>query len=274
MPNIMIRAISGAVYVALILGCLIFSPRIAFALLMLLFSILGALEYTRLSGDRRPFMRAADVVATALPPFFVLLAVRAHGLSTATVAWGVGALLFVYPFFRLAAQLYARDSDPLGRAARGCLGVYYIGVALAAAAFAAQLMPAVVVLMFVMIWLNDTGAYLVGCRWGRTKLFERISPKKTWEGFFGGALFSMAAGVVAPLVCPHFSFGAVGGMMLGMAVCVAGTLGDLVESMMKRQDGVKDSGHLIPGHGGILDRIDSLLFAAPVTLLFVMMLMR
>ncbi|MCM1532836.1 MAG: phosphatidate cytidylyltransferase [Ruminococcus flavefaciens] len=271
----MIRALSGAVYVALILGCLIFSPRVAFALLMLLFSILAAIEYTRMSADRTPFLRIADIVATALPPFFVVLAVKAHGFSTAAMAWGVGSICFLYPFFRLAAQLFDKRPDPLGLAARGCLGVYYIGVALAAAAMAAQLMPAVVVLMFAMLWLNDTGAYLVGCRWGRTKLFERISPKKTWEGFFGGALFAMAAGAVAPLVSSsYFHFSCVEGLLLGVAVCIAGTLGDLVESMMKRQGGIKDSGHLIPGHGGILDRIDSLLFAAPVTLIFILMLSR
>ncbi len=164
---------------------------------------------------------------------------------------------------------------PLEDAARGCLGVYYIGIALASAAMAAQLAPAVVILMFVMIWLNDTGAYLVGCRWGRTKLFERISPKKTWEGAAGGALFAMAAGVAAPLLPGDlFHFGSVAGLLLGLAVCVAGTIGDLVESMIKRQEGVKDSGNLIPGHGGILDRIDSLLFAAPVTLIFIMLILR
>ncbi|MCI9042871.1 MAG: phosphatidate cytidylyltransferase [Muribaculaceae bacterium] len=275
MPNILTRAISGAIYVALLLGCLILSPRVAFAILMLVFSIFGAIEYSRMTGSKSTLLRLFDIVATALPPFFVLMAVKATGLSTTTIAWGAGSVCFLYPFFRMGAQLYVKSPAPLEDAARGCLGVYYIGIALASAAMAAQLAPAVVILMFVMIWLNDTGAYLVGCRWGRTKLFERISPKKTWEGAAGGALFAMAAGVAAPLLPGDlFHFGSVAGLLLGLAVCVAGTIGDLVESMIKRQEGVKDSGNLIPGHGGILDRIDSLLFAAPVTLIFIMLILR
>ncbi len=274
MPNIMIRAISGAIYVALLLGCLIFSPRVAFAILMLIFSIFGAIEYTRMTASASRWLRVADIVATALPPFFVLMAVRATGLSTASVAWGVGTVCFLYPFLRMGAQLYVRTPHPLEHAARGCMGVYYVGVALAAASLAAQLSPSVVILMFVMIWVNDTGAYLVGCRWGRTKLFERISPKKTWEGAAGGALFAMTAGVVAPLIFPSLPMGSVAGMILGLVVCISGTIGDLVESMIKREEGVKDSGSIMPGHGGILDRIDSLLFAAPVTLIFIMIILR
>lgn len=270
----MTRAISGAVYVALILGCLIFSPRVAFAILMLIFSIFGAIEYTRITTCATRLLRIADIVATALPPLFVLMSVKATGLSTASIALAIGSVCFLYPFLRMGAQLYVKAPHPLEQAARSCMGVYYIGIALASAAMAAQMAPAVVILMFVMIWLNDTGAYLVGCRWGRTKLFERISPKKTWEGAAGGALFAMGAGVVAPFITHTLRFGSVTGMLLGIVVCIAGTIGDLVESMIKRQEGIKDSGQLIPGHGGILDRIDSLLFAAPVTLLFIMLMMR
>lgn len=278
MPNIMTRAISGAIYVALILGCLIFSPRIAFAILMLIFSIFGAIEYTRMVGWPNRGLRIADIAATTVP---VLLIAMLTLIAKLTIDnWPVyiiaffGAVLLLYPFGRLCAQLYVATPSPLEQVARSCLGIYYIGVPLASAAFAAQMSAAVVILMFVMIWLNDTGAYLVGCRWGRTKLFERISPKKTWEGAAGGAVFAMATGVVAPLIFPTLPFGSVAGMILGLAVCISGTLGDLVESMIKREEGVKDSGSIMPGHGGILDRIDSLLFAAPVTLIFIMIILR
>lgn len=274
MPNIAVRALSGAVYVALIVGCLLWSPRVAFSILMLVFSIFGAIEYGRMVPASTRGLRIADAIAVMLPPVTVLLSVRATGLATSVPALIVGIIVFLYPFARMGAQMFVKASQPLERAATAILGIYYIGVPLAAAAFAAQLNPAVVLLMFVMIWLNDTGAYLVGCRFGRTKLFERISPKKTWEGAAGGALFAMIAGVAAPLLFTQINMGCVTGMLMGLAVCVASTIGDLVESMIKRQEGVKDSGKLIPGHGGILDRIDSLLFTAPVTLVFILWLLR
>ena len=130
-----------------------------------------------------------------------------------------------------------------------------------------------------MIWLNDTGAFCVGSLIGRRRLFERISPKKSWEGFYGGLLFSIIAGIVAgsPLLADHCTaslhnanFTAVSLGILGLLVSIMSTWGDLVESMIKRTLGIKDSGHLLPGHGGILDRIDSLLFVAPATLLFLL----
>ena len=125
--------------------------------------------------------------------------------------------------------------------------------------------------MFVMIWLNDTGAFLVGSAIGSHRLFARLSPKKSWEGFFGGFAFSIIAGYLAHSLLPEYFAGysanALG--LLGAIVSVISTWGDLFESMIKRQMGVKDSGNLIPGHGGILDRIDSLLFVAPATFIFV-----
>lgn len=116
---------------------------------------------------------------------------------------------------------------------------------------------------FAVTWASDTGAYFAGRAFGRTKMSPRLSPKKTWEGFAGGTLAAIGAGVgivallglpVSPLV----------GVALGLIGAVGGTLGDLAESMLKRQAGVKDSGNLIPGHGGLLDRVDSLLFTAPL----------
>ena len=119
--------------------------------------------------------------------------------------------------------------------------------------------------MFVCIWLNDTGAYLVGCTIGKHRLFERISPKKSWEGFFGGMVFCIAAGAFA-----HLLIGGSQAIWIPFAIIVSvfATWGDLVESLIKRTAGVKDSGNIMPGHGGVLDRIDSLLFVAPAILAY------
>ena len=120
--------------------------------------------------------------------------------------------------------------------------------------------------------MNDTGAYLVGCTIGRHRLFERISPKKSWEGFWGGLLFSALTALAYFYFinneAPNFANSIVFYIGLGLVVPVFATFGDLVESMFKRSIGVKDSGNLIPGHGGILDRIDSLLFVIPAVYIY------
>jgi phosphatidate cytidylyltransferase len=122
-----------------------------------------------------------------------------------------------------------------------------------------------------LLWGNDTGAYLFGMKFGRTSLFERHSPKKTWEGFIGGVLTSCAVAVILSffyLELPWYHWIAV-----SFLICCFGTLGDLIESMFKRSIHVKDSGEILPGHGGLLDRFDGLLLAAPVvyTYLFIVM---
>ncbi len=128
--------------------------------------------------------------------------------------------------------------------------------------------------MFILIWLSDTGAFCVGSLIGKHRLFERISPKKSWEGFFGGLIFCLIAGLV--MFYGFHSYFLIMNLwqMLGFCamVCVMGTWGDLVESLIKRSLGVKDSGHLLPGHGGILDRIDSLLVVVPGVTVYIFLI--
>ena len=125
--------------------------------------------------------------------------------------------------------------------------------------------PSIILTMFIMIWLNDTGAFCVGSLIGKRRLFERISPKKSWEGFAGGLVFSIAGGALIYFLFGKWApgLGLAEMCTLGAVVSVFATWGDLVESLLKRTAGVKDSGHIMPGHGGILDRIDSLLLVAP-----------
>ena len=120
--------------------------------------------------------------------------------------------------------------------------------------------------IFIFIWVNDTGAYLVGSRWGKRRLAPNISPKKSVEGSIGGLLLVLLSAVVLRLLLfPELSWLRI--LLIATVVAVFGTIGDLFESSLKRQAGVKDSGKLIPGHGGILDRIDSLLLAVPAVYL-------
>jgi phosphatidate cytidylyltransferase len=123
-----------------------------------------------------------------------------------------------------------------------------------------------------MLWASDTGAYLFGMKLGKTKLFERHSPKKSWEGFFGGVLTSVLVSYIISLFFTELSPFVLGGM--AVLIVSFGTLGDLVESMLKRSLDVKDSGNILPGHGGFLDRFDGLLIAAPIVYVYLYLILR
>lgn len=127
----------------------------------------------------------------------------------------------------------------------------------------------VVLALFLLLWINDTGAFCVGCTMGKHRLFERISPKKSWEGFYGGLIFCIVAGILFATVFSNYFHGysMTQWIIFGAVTSIIGTWGDLSESLIKRTLKVKDSGKIIPGHGGILDRIDSLLLAVPAALI-------
>jgi phosphatidate cytidylyltransferase len=120
-----------------------------------------------------------------------------------------------------------------------------------------------VIMAFVVTWANDTFAYFTGHAFGRHRLYERISPKKTWEGFAGGAVGSVAGALVSRWLLLPTALSPTAAVVIGVGAAVLGPLGDLAESMVKRAAGVKDSSRIIPGHGGLLDRIDALLFVGP-----------
>jgi phosphatidate cytidylyltransferase len=127
--------------------------------------------------------------------------------------------------------------------------------------------PGIIIGFFILIWANDTGAYLTGMSFGRHKLMERISPKKTWEGFFGGIII---ASLIAWLLSGWLGVvDKIHWIIISVIVSIAGTYGDLVESMLKRSTGVKDSGTIMPGHGGFLDRFDSAIISFPLVYLFI-----
>jgi phosphatidate cytidylyltransferase len=133
--------------------------------------------------------------------------------------------------------------------------------------------PKIIIGLFILIWTNDTFAYIVGKSMGKHKLFERISPKKTIEGFIGGILFAVFAGYLISKLyikaSPKFSEKSIViWCIIALIVGIIGTIGDLIESKFKRIAGVKDSGKIMPGHGGILDRLDSVIFVAPFVFLF------
>ena len=192
--------------------------------------------------------------------------------TTAVLGGTFFTVYLLYLTFRLVMQLYSQESSPLTNIAYSYMGQMYIALPLGLMSMYYTLPDGKFLLlaMFIMIWLNDTGAFLVGSMIGKHKLFPRISPNKSWEGFIGGVVFAIASSFVFKYCFPSYFenisiFGLAG---MGAVVGAFATWGDLVESLIKRTLGVKDSGKLLPGHGGILDRIDSLLLVIPASLLY------
>lgn len=233
----------------------------------------GAWEFFRLAEAKgaRPFVRSGIVAAGALP-----VLVHAHFLDqfTAPLATGVGVVLF---WFALAIWRRGVDGGPLLAVATTVLGVAYVAAPLGYG-YALRAYPhvvgraagaAVLMLPVLCTWASDIGAYAAGRTLGRRKLIPSVSPGKTVEGAIGGLVASgaLAAGYAEWVLRPAAQLGFAPGraLLVGLAVSVVAQLGDLVESLLKRDAGVKDSSGLIPGHGGVLDRIDSLLFVLPVS---------
>lgn len=264
MNKLLVRTISGGIYVALIVLSLTLGGHWAFPLVC---CILGSLAVCELDLMALSSYSRAVVVNDAIIVLVLLL--TAGHIVTTDVAFPV---LFAAILIRGVVQLGRPVGIALSESGRSALSVLYIGIGLVSSLLiwhvSAQLMLAV----FIIIWVNDTGAYLVGCSMGKHRLCESISPKKSWEGFYGGLAFSILAGILLGMVLPELSeFSIVETAILGAVICIASTFGDLFESVIKRSCGVKDSGHVMPGHGGILDRIDSLIFAAPTILMLILL---
>lgn len=269
MKNVIIRSISGAVYVALIVVAIV-AGRFGIAALTAVFALLAGIEYQQLvasKGGRQAITYVINAVDVS-----VLMLIQAVAFTAAQFFTGCILALAIIVIARFVLALYDKRPEAFAETGRSILGYIYIGLPLGALNILGVFSDSFwfILAMFVMIWLNDTGAFCVGSLFGRRKLFERLSPKKSWEGFWGGMSFCALAGVLFYYLAPD-TLGLAAWIGFGITVSVLSTWGDLFESMMKRSLGVKDSGKLIPGHGGILDRIDSLLFVAPATVIFLLL---
>lgn len=266
--KIAIRALSGLVYCLIIIGCIISGYK-GVTILASLLTIWGCLEFTHITGGlTRRNIPAAILDIAACLSLSISLCI---GLPLENILTNWLAIIML----RLIVEIYLKSDHPLRHTAHSLMSQIYIGVPMAVMVYIAMnYSPYILLTIFVLMWLNDTGAYLVGCSIGRHKLIERVSPKKTWEGFFGGLIFSMAVSLlIFYFIKPfegmeHIDMSLIFWLSVGAIVSIIGTWGDLIESMIKRDLQIKDSGNLIPGHGGILDRIDSILFVLPAILLF------
>ncbi len=263
--NLLIRALTGAVYVALLLGAVMYGPATSFAF----FALVGAgctWEFCRIASSR------SNRLAASLSTVLLCSAVWLWAMG----ASGVGRMAALYGFtlmYLLVSELYREAQSPLRNWAFAFASQLYVGLPFALTTLLTTAQQGYtwlyVVALFVFLWASDTGAYLCGSAFSRFvpyKLFERIRPKKAGIGSIGGTLLTLIVAFGFAQCCPELSLW----KWLGFAlvVVVAGTLGDLVESLLKRELGIKDSGNILPGHGGLLDRFDSALLAIPATVVY------
>lgn len=275
MKNLMARAITGVLFVAaIVVG---FLNPLAMAFLFAIVTGLTVWEFTGLVNNREGVDTNRFICTVAGVYLFLAIMGFTSGQTPSTVF--IPYLITI--IYLLIAELYAKNPDPLQTWAYTMMSQLYIAVPLSmisVLAFRATpegvaytyLMPLSV---FVFLWINDTGAYCCGSLLGRHKLFPRISPGKSWEGSVGGAVFVVAVAALVWHLAESYGvndlqLSLVQWIGLGLVVVVFGTWGDLVESLLKRTLGIKDSGNILPGHGGMLDRFDSSLLAFPAAVVY------
>lgn len=274
MQNLLLRTLSGLLLGLVMLGAIVWSQW-SYAALLFVLLVGGMLEFYMLADRQGNTLQRVLGLVTGVALFalvfgFVSDSLAPQGMIQALVAF----LLLALPLM-FVCELYRRNDNPAASVGTTLMGVVYVALPLSLLCcfplFGADGWDARIVIAYIfIIWANDVFAYLVGVTLGRHRLFERISPKKSWEGFFGGLTGAVAMGVGAAYWLEENVWVWVG---LSLVTAVFGVLGDLVESMLKRAADVKDSGRIIPGHGGILDRFDAVLLSTPFVFVYMFFMM-
>lgn len=266
MKNLIQRAITGILFVGAIIGSVLLG-KIVFALLFLAVTVLTLHEFYSLISTETSFNKPIAIWAGIF--LYIPASLWMYAPFWAMVSLGVYVVLCMCVVIN---ELYAQKGNPLQNWGYFFLGQVYVVVPFAMLNILNNAFDSIFLLaLFTLIWAYDSGAYLFGITLGKHRLFERVSPKKSWEGAIGGFIVAC----VAALIFAHFSASLSSVAWLGIAalVVVFGTFGDLTESLLKRTLNIKDSGNILPGHGGMLDRFDSLLFATPVIVIYLALLL-
>lgn len=273
--NFIKRAITGVLFVAILVGCILYNP-LSFGILFTIISALTIYEFGQLVNMRAEGVNINKMI-TMLGGAYLFLAI----MGFCTNEGQEGSKIFI-PYvllllYMMISELYLKKENPILNWAYSMFSQLYIGLPFAMLNILAfnydptyssvSYNPILPLSIFIFLWLNDTGAYCIGSLIGKHRLFERISPKKSWEGSIGGGVVAIGVSFVLAHYFPFLSMWEWAG--LALVVVVFGTWGDLTESLLKRQLHVKDSGTILPGHGGMLDRFDSALMAIPAAVAYI-----
>jgi len=274
MNNFIVRTITAVFFVAAIVSC--FLRAEAMVLLFALVTGLTIWEFTGLVNDRDNITVNRMICTVAGVYFFFAMAAYNSGLTAASIF----IPYLVTLIYLMVAELYLKQPDPVGDWAYTMMSQLYIALpfsllnvlAFQSSDDGVSFVWTVPLSVFVFLWINDAGAYICGSLLGKHKLFPRISPGKSWEGSVGGGILVVGVACLIPSILGYMGIPGTLGIPewigLGLVIVVFGTWGDLVESLFKRTLGIKDSGHILPGHGGMLDRFDSTLLAVPAAVVY------
>ncbi len=270
MSNLATRTLTGIALVVLVIAAIVAGWPF-FAGLFLLFTMVGLWEFYRLVERAGVFPNKYAGVLAGI----VLFSTNAFiATNNAGMEWLL--INFVVIFLIFLLELYRNNPNPFTNIAFTFFGLLYVAVPFSLLnyfpnpGFATDAYHHSTLLgFFFFVWINETGAYLVGTAFGRTPLFKRISPKKTWEGAIGGGVLTLLSVLFVSLYYDHLLLGQ--WFIIAGIVVVFGSYGDLFESMFKRSIDAKDSGRILPGHGGVLDRFDGVFMAAPFVFVYLLM---
>jgi phosphatidate cytidylyltransferase len=270
LKTLLTRTTTAIVFVGVLLTAIFFN-YISFVTLFLVVSIWGLIEFYHIAEKlgAKPYKWIGIISGLSL---FIYSAISNSYYNHLVSPTAILSVVIVLPFFVFIAALFDNTSNAITNLVFTLVGIIYavlpfsllMHIACINQAFAGVMAPYnfhYVLGIICLIWISDVSAYLVGSLIGKHKLYERISPGKTWEGTIGATILTIACSFLIHHFFPELALKH--WVVIAVLVSVFGTIGDLVESMFKRQAGIKDSGKIMPGHGGILDRFDSLLFVAP-----------
>ncbi len=261
------RSITAIVFASLVISSILIH-HIFFSILFLLVTVLGLFEFYKLLKNIDVYPNKFSGILSGIV-LFVTNALVAYGYAEFRILM----VNFVVIFLIFFIELFQKHSKPFSDITFAVFGLVYIALPFSLLNYLPNptIEPGVrhtglLLGFFMIIWINDTGAYIVGSLFGKRRLFPRHSPKKSWEGAIGGAIFALLSGLVISRFCDVV--GTLDWVALSLIIAVFSTYGDLFESMFKRSLNQKDSGSIFPGHGGILDRFDGVFFAAPFVLVY------